>query len=454
MNDSSRNGKTSHSAGSLLFSVHGIVLKVTTILFLTLFPDLSAYGGQGQGIVRMEQQNAIGSSLVGEWISIVGGSKIVLKLTPEGVFSLNKRKGQYVLAENTVTLKSSASEVSYQFELTGNELTLSGGDLKQVIKFTRMRSFGDYEDWLSYLSPKSLAPRLKRIAVIVLITVGCRALLFVSRVGIRFVIYCDWGPLKYIYSHHKNRTMTIYSLLINLSKYVVYLAAFGFVLTELGINYAAYLASLSVVGLAIGFGSQGLVQDMVTGFFIVFEEQFNVGDMVEIPPQVGIVQELGLRMTRLRNYLGQEVVIPNRNIATVGNYMKGAQHVRIDVAAADKESAEKMKSNLTEIAEEMARQFEEVILGTTETAETVSLLTGEHYVRLSLAIWPQQQWVVEQEIVPRMRLLLKNRDFEIPNDKVTVFYHPREQQSAELHRIGKSGGSRVKSLGERKLGSN
>lgn len=383
---------------------------------------------QSQSIIGKEQQGAVRSSLVGEWVCNIGHRKIVFKLTPAGDFSLGEQNGQYVLEANTVRLKTDTSEVSYQFELTATDLTLSGGDLTQALKFVSMHSFGDYQDWLSYLSPKSLRSKIKRMAVILVIAVGCRILLLMFRAIIHFMIYCNWGPLKLLYSRHKNRTMTMYSLLINVSKYVVYLASAGFILNELGVNYTAYLASLSVVGLAIGFGSQGLVQDMVTGFFIVFEEQFNVGDMVEIPPHVGVVQELGLRMTKLRNYLGQRVVIPNRNIATVGNYIKGAQHVNIDVAAASREAAEQMRSSLTQIVVQIGRQFEEVILSTPKSYEILSLPTDEHFVRLYLAIWPQQQWVIEQEMVPRIRSLLKSKGFEIPNDKVAVFYHPREQQ--------------------------
>ena len=409
------------------------------------FRACSAPAQQSRGIIGTEQQGAIRSALVGEWVCNIGHRKIVFKLTPEGDFSLGDQKGQYALEANTVRLKTDTSEVSYQFELTATELTLSGGDLTQPLKFTRMRSVGNYEDWLSYLSPKSLNSKLKRIAVIIVIVVSCRMLLLLFRMIIHFVIYYDRGPLKFIYRNHKSRTMTIYSLLINLSKYIVYLFALGFILSELGVNYTAYLASLSVIGLAIGFGSQGLVQDMVTGFFIVFEEQFNVGDMVEIPPHVGVVQELGLRMTRLRNYLGQKVVIPNRNIATVGNYTKGAQHVTIDVAAVNREAAEQIKSPLLQIVEEIGSQFEEVIISTQKTAEIISLSTDEYFARVSLAIWPQQQWVIEQEAVPRIRLVLKSKGFEIPNDRVVVFYHPREQLPVGPRKHNKRGSSRTQS---------
>ena len=282
------------------------IVVIAVILICCRYRACSAQAKQSRGIIGTEQQGAIRSEFVGEWICNIGNRKIVFKLTPEGIFSLGNQKGQYVLEANTVRLKTDTSEVSYQFELTATDLTLSGGDLTQSLKFARMHNFGDYEDWLSYLSPKSLTSKLKRIAVILTIVVFCRILLLFLRVIIHYIIYCNWGPLKFLYRNHKSRTMTMYSLLINLSKYVIYLFALDFILSELGINYTAYLASLPVVGLAIGFGSQGLVQDMVTGFFIIFEEQFNVGDMVEIPPHIGIVQELGLRMTRLRTILGRK----------------------------------------------------------------------------------------------------------------------------------------------------
>jgi len=157
------------------------------------------------------------------------------------------------------------------------------------------------------------------------------------------------------------------------------------------------------------------------------------------------VQELGIRMTRLRNYLGQKVIIPNRNIATVGNYIKGAQHVNIDVAAVNREAAEQIKSHLLQIIEEIGSQFEEVVLSTQKTAEIISLSTGQHFVRVSLTIWPQQQWVIEQEAVPRIRLVLKDKGFEIPNERVVVFYHPREQLPVEPRTRKKRGSNKTRS---------
>jgi len=224
---------------------------------------------------------------------------------------------------------------------------------------------------------------------------------------------------------------------LNFFKYVVYFGALGFVLTEFGVNYTTYFASLSVIGLAVGFGSQGLVQDIVTGFFIIFENQFDVGDMVEIPPYTGVVEELGLRVTRLRNYLGQNVVIPNRNIAAVGNYLKGAQEVYVDVAATGPETAAREREILKKIGEELARQYEGVIRASPIVLMPVSLESSENFARMHLKIWPQQQWVVEQQLVSRLREAFKSEDIEIPGDRISVFYHQRKELSVRSSRRNK-----------------
>ncbi len=139
------------------------------------------------------------------------------------------------------------------------------------------------------------------------------------------------------------------------------------------------------------------------------------------------------------------MVIPNRNIATVGNYTKGAQHVTIDVAAVNREAAEQIKSTLLQIVEEIGSQFEEVIISTQKTAEIISLSTNEYFSRVSLAIWPQQQWIIEQETVPRIRSILKSKGFEIPNDRVVAFYHPREQLPIGPRKHNKRFSSRTRS---------
>jgi len=289
---------------------------------------------------------------------------------------------------------------------------------------------------LFHISPQEARLKLHRILVVCMIVVLSRLLIAALRAINHFVIFSQWGPLRVLYQRQKNRTLTLHSLALNLIKYVVYFTALGMILTELGVNYTTYVASLSVIGLAVGFGSQGLVQDIVTGFFVIFEGQFDVGDMVEISGQTGIVQELGLRMTKLRNYLGQTVVTPNRNIAVVGNYRKGAMQACIDTAVASPEAAEKAVPLLRQLGLEVMRQFEEVIMSAPVVTGPLSLASGEHFVRMETTIWPMQQWVIEQQLMPRIREILKREAIEIPADRVVTFYHRPEPRPIPASRVG------------------
>ncbi len=406
------------------------LVAISVLVYLLFCQAYLPLQASAQALIGKEQQDAVRSSLVGEWVTDVGKTKLRLKMTEDGRFALDSTKGKYVVEGNVLKLRSDETEVGYQFALTANELDLSGGDLAQPLKFARIREPGSYFKQLFTAPRRSSREKLYRVFVILAVALVCRLVVSLLRGMARVVIYSEWGPLKFFYGHHKNRAMTMHSLVLNLAKYVIYFTALGFVLTELGINYTAYLASLSVIGLAIAFGSQGLVQDMVTGFFVIFEGQFDVGDMVEIPPHTGIVKELGLRMTKLRNYLGQEVVIPNRNLATVGNYATGAQEAYVDVATTSPETAKGALSVLRQLGEEVARQFSGVILGAPEVLGPLSLATGEHFIRLHLSIWPQQQWVVDGQLVPRIRESLRRAGYEVPGDRVAVFYHAREEHAA------------------------
>jgi len=381
------------------------------------------------GFIGKERDTAVREVLVGEWVADVGRIKLSLSITSDGRFSLDGKKGEYSVEGSILKLRDKGGEVGYQFDIAGNLLTLSSGDLGQALKFSRKPEGISYLRRLFRLSPHSAKLKAERILGIVAIMVVSGLIITVMRLLSRFVIFSKWGPLKFLYAHQKNRAMTMNSLILNVLKYIIYFTAFGFILSELGVNYKAYLASLSVIGLAIGFGSQGLVQDMVTGFFLIFESQFDVGNMVEISGQTGIVNELGLRMTKLRNYLGQLIVIPNRNIAIVGKYSKGALQAFVDVAVKSPEAAEQGAAELQQIGDEMHRQFQGVILTRPKLLSPLSLKTGEHFIRMYLEIWPQQQWVIDQQLVPRIREILKSKGFEIPGDLVATFYRAREERS-------------------------
>ncbi|MDA0334832.1 MAG: mechanosensitive ion channel family protein [bacterium] len=271
------------------------------------------------------------------------------------------------------------------------------------------------------LADLDIADKLLRVAIVLFIVLFAKVFLFVVRRVSRWMVYAGWGPFRYIFRDHQ-RSITIHALLISLAHYVVYGIALGYILGELGVDYTTYLASLSLVGIAIGFGSQGLVQDVVTGFFILFEGQFFVGDMVAISGQVGVVEAIGLRTTRVRDYLGAVVVLQNRSIAMVMRYPSGAMHAVVDVAIT-RDSADRAADLLQRTTNELAKQFGGVVTGAVRVQGLVELATGECFARLQTGIWPAQQWVIDTQLVPRIREIFEREGIEIPAARIVAFYH-------------------------------
>ena len=121
-------------------------------------------------------------------------------------------------------------------------------------------------------------------------------------------------------NHSERRQKTILKLVQSVISYVVYFSAILAILSVLNINVAGLLAGAGIAGLAIGFGAQSLVKDVISGFFIIFEDQFGVGDHIRLNNAEGTVVEIGLRTTKVRGSSGEQHIIPNGAIGTVINY--------------------------------------------------------------------------------------------------------------------------------------
>ncbi|MCC7262333.1 MAG: mechanosensitive ion channel [Candidatus Latescibacteria bacterium] len=283
--------------------------------------------------------------------------------------------------------------------------------------------------WLFQVSSEDLERKLWRVAIALGVLVGAKVFMDLVQWGSRRLMYARWGLLNLLFGH-RQRSITLLALFISIARYVVYFTALGYILSQFGIDYRAYMASLSLVGIALGFGSQGLVQDVVTGFFILFEDQFSVGDMVEIGGQVGIVEEIGLRTVKLRNYFGAQVIFSNRNIPMVARYRQGAFEVGVDVALADPDKEAQATRLLGQLGTELERQFREVMMGTPTVEGLLRLETGEYFLRLRARIWPAQQWVIDNQLVPRIQELFTREGLEIPANRVVAFYHFPEDEPA------------------------
>ena len=229
------------------------------------------------------------------------------------------------------------------------------------------------------------------------------------------------SPLDFVTQQPK--FITLIQLIANGVTFVMYFFAMGLVLQELGVNLTGYLASASIIALAISFGSQGLVQDVVISLTLIFSDAMDVGDMVEIAGTVvvmGRVEEIGLRFTTLRNFYNQIVFIPNRTIANVSRFPHGGVFAYADIqipAGADRDKAVQAIGNT---ARGMWMQFGAIILsepviGPVETAPG----GGWDFVRVHFKIWPGQGNLIEttfrQQIVSAMKTFSPNyADWQVP----------------------------------------
>lgn len=278
------------------------------------------------------------------------------------------------------------------------------------------------------ISPASLIHKAEKIAIVVMIVLACQGIMRIITVLNRWVVASRWGPFKYLFSGG-NKSLTINLLVINFAKYVIYFTGLGYILSELGIDYRAYMASLSLIGVAVGFGSQGLVQDVVTGLFVIFEGQYGVGDMVEISGQVGLVEAITLRTTVIRSYHGERLTIPNRNIAVVGAYPGGAVRTYVDVAVSDGQEAPAAVERLKLLCGEVHRQFAGALRAEPSVLGVMTLETGEVFVRLAAAVWPGQGWVVDPQMVGRIREQFAAAGLKIPGDRIVVFHRVEDDPS-------------------------
>lgn len=219
---------------------------------------------------------------------------------------------------------------------------------------------------------------------------------------------------------YRRRIETVTSLVNSTVKYAVYIAAGMAMLTVWGaIDTASLAFGTAALGAAIGFGAQGLVQDVITGLSILAEDQLAVGDYVEIGGKSGVVEEIGLRVIKLRDHLGVQHVIFNRTIALVSNFTAGAVQAVVDVSLEKAEAGEAAKKVAGQVCRDLAAEvpfFTEVPL--VEGVQQSS--TKDVFLRIRLCVLPQQQAIVNELFVDRLKRAFTTENIAIPDGRVRV----------------------------------
>ncbi|WP_052723543.1 mechanosensitive ion channel family protein [Paenibacillus wulumuqiensis] len=201
------------------------------------------------------------------------------------------------------------------------------------------------------------------------------------------------------------RLITIRELSKNVVSSVFNFIMIMLVLNEFGFNLAPLLAGAGVAGLAISFGAQSIIKDIITGFFIIFEDQFAVGDVIQTGTYKGTVQMVGLRTTRLISWNGEVNIIPNGSIISVTNFSLSNSLAVVDIPMSMDRSLEEARLLVTRATEHMNNDKDEV-LDAPEILGIQTLTTGEYSLRIIAKCQPNSRADVERAIHTAIKIQL------------------------------------------------
>ncbi len=217
----------------------------------------------------------------------------------------------------------------------------------------------------------------------------------------------------------ERKARTLRSLLKSVARYAIYIFAGISILGELGVNTASLLAGAGLAGIAIGFGAQNLVRDIINGFFILFEDQFAVGDYVTVGDVSGIVEAIGLRATQVRGFGGELYVIPNGQISSVTNHMGSAMRVMFTVAVSYETDIDRAIAVLESEFEKAKVEISDIVEGPKVLGVNALAQSGVELLILARTR-SMEQWRVERELKKRVKEALDREGIAIPYPHMQV----------------------------------
>ena len=218
----------------------------------------------------------------------------------------------------------------------------------------------------------------------------------------------------------ESRLKTLHTLIINAYQYTLFFFFIYSLLTIVGVPVGSLLAGAGIAGVAIGLGAQGFMNDLITGFFIILEQQMDVGDYIRLLALniEGTVTSVGLRTTQIKAVDGTVHFIPNRNITTISNLSRANMQVLIDVRINPEEGYEKICEVITEVNETLKEKYIESIQTGPDIFGMVDLGNGNFAVRTTMYVLNGKQFAVKEEFLAQYIKALTEAGFTIPNTPI------------------------------------
>jgi small-conductance mechanosensitive channel len=222
----------------------------------------------------------------------------------------------------------------------------------------------------------------------------------------------------------ERRIKTITSLLKHIVFIFVFAVAGIMVLKEFGMDIGPIIAGAGIVGLAISFGSQNLVRDIISGFFMILEDQIRVGDVAQINGTAGTVEEINLRTSVIRDLEGTVHVFPNGIISQLANKSKGWSRYVIDVGVAYHENVDYVIETLKKIGEEMEKDehFGNLILEPLDILGVDNFGDSAVVIKCMIKTQPLKQWEVGRELRRRIKNRFDELGIEIPFPHMSIYF--------------------------------
>jgi len=222
---------------------------------------------------------------------------------------------------------------------------------------------------------------------------------------------------KRSFSMDKQKAFTVGAILKSSLKYAVYFSGAAIII---GSTFKVSAGVLSAIGFVVGIGAQSLVKDIINGFFILFEDQYGVGDYVTIGAYSGIVENIGIRSTVLKDFSGDTHNLPNGSVTEVTNHSRGDMSFIVDVEIAYEEDID----NAINIIKSTCRKFEEKnkedIRNEIEVLGAISLNASGITIRVIGKAKPMSQWKMERDLRKDIKVALDEANVEIPYPKTQL----------------------------------
>jgi len=264
-----------------------------------------------------------------------------------------------------------------------------------------------------------------------LMTSGLRVL--VISVGILLLLYFLQGALKKLHDllqgtlpneAQSKRTDTLHHVIRDVSRTLIIAVGALMILSEIGMDLKPLLAAAGISGLAIGFGAQSLVKDVLAGFFILLENQIRVGDVVEIAGVSGVVEEVRLRTITLRDVSGSVYIVPNGAVDKVKNMTMSFSYYVFTIGVAYRENVDDVMTTLTDIAKDTHADpaFGPDILDPLEMLGVDQFADSAVIIKCRIKTAPGKQWRVGREMNRRIKLTFDARGIELPFPHRTLYW--------------------------------